>query len=442
MGLLQTDPRLARIAGLLGVLPGVQQTPGSGMPGADSPMAPAQMPQMQAPAALPDNRSLWDKIKDGAARLPQGLMPAPAGLSGLLSDDEQGAARHRGMLDLGLSLLANAHGQNGGNAPSLGQALQAGVGAMDQGYQGSLDKTLQGKITGMQLGQQQTILAGRKSIGAYLAQTVNGTPEQQMDAMRKAYMMATAIGDHETAKTLQGVIEKGVELQKSPKLEHVDMGDKIAILNPETGAVVMTYPKGTSPASAEAQAMRSLALQQRQDSIDMRREQNSSSREARHVGQYAQNAKPFAQSAAAYQTLNELRSAAMHGDPIAQQTALQDFIRMVLPGQMVAQGEIHNYGNLMGLGDKAGQILMRLEKGSPLSTAQIKSIYARADGLVKAKRDAANYLRKQAQDRAAKFGVDPEAFVDYFGYLDGETNGMKPAPVGAAAVDRHLNKDY
>lgn len=172
----------------------------------------------------------------------------------------------------------------------------------------------------------------------------------------------------------------------------------------------------------------------------MRREQQEAQREARYVAQYSQDVKPFAQSAAAYQTLAELRSAAMHGDPIAQQTALQDYLRMVLPGQAIAQGEIHSYSNLLGLGDKAGLLLKKLENGQPLSTAQIKSIYDRADGLIKSKKGAHDALRKQAQDRGSKYSIDADAYPDYFNYLN--IGAPVPATTGAGAIDRHLNKSY
>jgi hypothetical protein len=433
------DPRTRRMGGILGALPDYQLTPGATPPG---PGAPVSMPVRQpvAPGPIPNGGppGLLDRIMGGLGSARDRMMPAPAGIGDLLSPGEISSARGRGVMDIGLSLLANAHGQGGGNAPSLGSSLLQGAQAGRQGYEGDVDKTVQQHVQGMQFGQQQHILQGRQAIGQFLAQSVNGSPEQQLDAMKKAYMMSTAIGDTETAKALQGVIEKSMENHSKP-LQVVPAGGHSLLLDPETHMRVGDVPHSPTPMSEEARAMRETGLDMRQQALADREEQQRSQREARHVAQYEANVKPFAQTAAAYQTLDELRSAAMHGDPIAQQTALQDFIRMVLPGQMVAQGELHNYAHLMGLGDRAGQMLMKLERGSPLSTAQIKSIYDRADGIIKAKRGASDYLRKQAQKRASAYQIDPEAFVDHFGFLN--TQPQAPA-TGAAAVDRHLNKSY
>src|SRR5690348_8234589 len=117
--------------------------PGGGVPGVNNnatPITAAQMPQMQAPPPAPKPLSLWQRIQ-------QNLMPTPQGLDGVLTGDDLSHARGRGLLDMGLSLLANSQGEGGGNAPGFGQALAAGVGAMRQGYGEDVSNALQGRVT-------------------------------------------------------------------------------------------------------------------------------------------------------------------------------------------------------------------------------------------------------------------------------------------------------
>jgi hypothetical protein len=403
----------------------------------------APQPITANPVAPPpphaDTRSIIDKIRDGIGQVPAALMPAPQGMDSLLSPDDVGAARGRGVLDFGLSLLGNAQGQNGGNAPGLGASLAAGVQAGRAGYQGALDSTVQGRMTGMQLGQQAHILQGRQAIGQFMQKNMTGDQTNDFAVLRKAYMLSAAMGDHETMKALSPLLEKDPSFQKQ-ELSHVDMGDKIGILDPRTGQVVRTYPKGKLPMSDEARASMEASLGLRRESLDARQEQQASTREARMVSQYDQNTKRQQAQAIALQSLNEMRSGAFKGDPVSQQTALQDFIRLVLPGQIVSQGELHKYANQLGLGQKGALMLQRLDNGQPLDMSVIKSIYNHADALAKSARGAGDYYRKQFQKRGAKYKIDPEAFVDHFGFLD-QTQGGAPA-TGASAIDRHLNRSY
>jgi hypothetical protein len=438
--MLPSFPKIdPRILAILKQFPGAQQTPGAQPGDMAQPAVAAQAP----PPEQPDARSLIQKIQMG---IPAGIrsardavMPEPTGLAGLLSPDDVGSARGRGVLDFGLSMLANATGQNGGNAPSLGQALQAGVGAARSGYKDTMDTTIGNRMTGLQLGTQAHILQARQAIGKFLEGHMNGDMPTQMGALRQAYMMAAAVGDHETMKTLSPLLEKDPGLlNKEPQV--VPAGGRSVLLDPITHQPIGVIPHTATPMSDDTRDFRQGAADARNESIAMRRDQQAAQREARMVSQYEVMTKPFAQAAINVQALNENRHGAMLGDPVAQQTALQDFIKLNLPGQMVTAGELHQYASLMGLGDKGAQLLQKLEHGTPLSTQQMRLIYQHADGLVAERRKAANYLRKQMQARGAKYNIDPEAFVDHFGFLDDAP--VAPAATGAAAVDRHLRKDY
>lgn len=386
----------------------------------------ANMPQMSAPPSPPQQPSFLDRLMESVAHVPAD------GLGGLLSPDDVRGARHRALLDAGLSLLANSHGVNGGNAPSLGQALQQGVSAARQGANDAVDTSVKEKQIGMQMGMQQHVLAARRSIGQFIAQNMTGDRVNDFATLRKAYMMSAAVGDQESMKALSPYLEKDPGIQNREP-QAIPAGGKTVLLDPVTHQPMGEIQHTPAPMSDETRAFREEAAAMRQQSIDMRTEQQRAQREARFVAQYETMSKPFAQAAINVQALNENRYGAMHGDPIAQQTALQDFIKLNLPGQMVTAGELHQYASLMGLGDRGTQLLQKLEKGTPLSATQMRLIYQHADGLVKARKKAADYLRTQMQKRGAGYGIDPDAFVDHFGFLsDGDAGAEAPAAGGSS----------
>jgi hypothetical protein len=84
---------------------------------------------------------------------------------------------------------------------------------------------------------------------------------------------------------------------------------------------------------------------------------------------------------------------------------------------------------------EAGQIIQRLEQGSPLSQKQIELILSHSDNLIKERKKGLNYIRNAYAERGKRDGVDPQAFVDWFGFLpqdDEEGNGPTTAtPAGA-----------
>lgn len=174
-----------------------------------------------------------------------------------------------------------------------------------------------------------------------------------------------------------------------------------------------------APPNPETAALRDLTLSTRKDAMSQRNE-------ARLVSQYTEATKKYSQTADALQAINENRAGALKGDPVAQQTLLQDFIKLNLPGQQVTEGDIGHYMNLMGLGEKGQQLLDKLRQGTPLGQEQIKLILSHADNLAVARRQAHQYLRQQYVDRGARSGVPAESFPDWFGFLP--PSGPQQAP--------------
>lgn len=212
--------------------------------------------------------------------------------------------------------------------------------------------------------------------------------------------------------------------QRPSPMEHVDAGNRVEMRDPVTGNLVETISKGAAPVSPEVQAMRVMTAGQRQDAMTARNE-------ARIVQQFNMATKPHAATAATIQAINENRYGALNHDPIAQQTLLQDFIKLNLPGQIVTAGELHNYAGLRGLPDQVRQILQKYKSGDPLSEAQVKQILGHADNLIAERRKAFNYVRGEYSKRAEREGVDSQALVDPYGFLDEGT----PATSGNAPVN-------
>lgn len=431
------DPRIARIAGLLGPMPEIQQTPGTGLLSPNAPLAPAVMPAMPQPAPMPDNRTLWKKVQDGAVAARDRLTAIPESIEGLLSSDDTERAHRRGLLDMGLSLLSDARGVNGGNAPSFGQALASGVGAARQGAEQSAMGSLQGGQLAQQLAQQRFILGARQVIAQIYGPRPGDTQEQTEDKMRKAVAAYSAIGDFQSLAALKDAMPQLFKERPIPKYQHVDMGDRIGIVD-QSGQVVRTYPKGRVPMSPEAQAMMEANLGLRQDAAADREDNRRFTRERALVQQYEGATKPITDATQALQTLYSMKDAALAGNAMAQQNALLAFIKLQHPNAVVRPSEIHTYAGLMGLGDKAGQLIQKLEKGTPLSQAQIASIYSQVVGLHTAWKGRYDAYRKDFVDRALQYGIDPRVFTDPFATLPAPSGVAAPAATSSASIRQFL----
>lgn len=432
------DPRdRQRMAGLFGATPQIQQTPSAGLMGPNGLLAPARAPNIPPPGLSRDNRTLLQKLQDrlGAAR--DGLTPIPEALSGLLSSDDIESAHQRGTMDFGLSLIGNAHGVGAGNAPSFGQALQAGVGAARQGAEQSAMGSIQGSQLAQQMAQQRFILGARQAIGQIYGPQPDDSQGQIEDKMRKAIAAYTAVGDHQSLAALKDAMPQLFKERPVPKYEHVDMGDKIGIVD-QSGQVVRTYPKGRVPMSPEAQAAMETNLGLRQDAANDREDNRKFTRERALVQQYEGATKPITDATQALQTLYSMKDGALAGNAMAQQNALLAFIKLQHPGAVVRPSEIHTYASLMGLGDKAEQLIQKLQKGTPLSQTQIASIYAQVNGLHAAWKNRYDTYRKDFVDRASQFGIDSRVFTDPFATLPAPSGSAAPSATSSASIRQFL----
>ena len=410
---------------LIGQMPGIQQTPEGGMPGMmntdATPIGPGQQPQMpqqmQQPQPPPQPTSLWQRIQ-------QNLMPSPQGLAGLVSEGDVSHARGRGLMDMGLSLLANARGEGGENAPSFGHALQAGVGAMRQGYNTDLNGVAQGNMQGMQMSQQKAILQGRQAIGQFLQKNISGDQAQDFVALRKAYMMAAAIGDADMMKSLSPLLEKDPGLENSP-LQAVPAGGQTVMLDPRTHKQVGVIPHTPVPIDAsvleERQARMQRAIAEAQSRGDARLEMQLSrdmQRENTFLDNYRQDPDVKYGTAVAQVAgqLNALRPRALAGEPYAQYQALEAVLRLRNP-EMNRQPNPYDYRVLatsMGLQGKVFKALENYQKGTILPKEAMRRLYETSDVMVHQGRERFDAAHGKFSQRLAHWKIDPALIPDVF----------------------------
>lgn len=303
--------------------------------------------------------------------------------------------------------------QMGGGAPSRGPRFEFSAGGYTdhkpewQAQDAARSQKMQDQFAPMLVQRMMAQQERDRKIAGYVAAGVDQHRAQ-------LYVDNPALADNDPK----------VGKQAAPKsMEHVDLGDRVEMRDPVTGKVVETIRKGKAPGSDAAAAVRESAIQQRKDALGSRTE-------ARMVSQYHNATKKYSQTADALQAIAENRAGALRGDPVAQQTLLQDFIKLNLPGQIVTEGELHHYAGLMGLGDKGGQLLQKLQQGSPLSETQIKLILQHSDNLAAERRKGAKFLRDSYIQRGARQGVPDDAFEDWFGFLPDEQAAGHPAVTG------------
>lgn len=227
-----------------------------GAPGAPAPTFPGGgigVAGMQQPAPP---RSIWEAIRDrieGARkRAAESLMPSPGEL---LSPEQVGQARRRGLLAGGAALLENSGAVPGSPfTPTLAQALGRGITAAQGGYQ-------EGVGGALQIAEKQRLDAFRADLARRYPITPDMPPDQINRALQGMFAEA-ATRDPELAQTLQGVAAALANASGSTpeSLMQVDDivgpgGDPVKIIMGEkSGKYVHILPKAIDPQVAARDA--------------------------------------------------------------------------------------------------------------------------------------------------------------------------------------------
>lgn len=193
----------------------------------------------------------------------------------------QAQTRSQGITNLGLALL-----QAGGPTRTpggFGQALgQAGMQAM-QANQGLMDRNLERALTARKLQQEQDVQKRRESIlaslpeeyraiydvspnlfgellkskilpsdrktavvGNTLVDVATGQPVYQGQQERKTQIVGNQIVDVNTGE----VVFTAPKDEKPPKTREVNVGNKVLLINDETGQTIREFPVGLAPRAA------------------------------------------------------------------------------------------------------------------------------------------------------------------------------------------------
>lgn len=334
------------------------------------------------PAALPvpaPRPSLWQ-------RLQHGLMPVPRGLEGLLTDDDVKHARNMGLLNFGLSMLDQAHGDPmGGNAPSLGSAfahsMKAGLGQYDQ----SLQSTAQQGVAGQELAQKRFILTNRMRVAQQFAPQPNETPEQTSQRLKGMYLEYLRAGDTEMAGKLGEVVSKLFAANDKP-VEHVDLGDRTAILDPISGKTIRYEPNGIKPkTAAEVDASSKFQADQKNKILD----------------DYARDTKDFHQVMAGWDVL----VGATKNPNLATPFAVTDaYARITNPGAIVRPTTMEMIHDMGSIGQKMQKYWEQNVNGG-LPPEILNDFKRTLYNIVREHKNQYDKIRKSALTRGLQSGI-------------------------------------
>jgi hypothetical protein len=178
--------------------------------------------------------SFWEKIQAG-------LMPVPAGMEGLLSPEETKAGRMQGLLSMGASLLSNSGPKTAdkyvGFGPALGQALQAGQGAMQAPLENKMNvMQLQAAKAGLE-GKQLELARAKKISDARQAIIAKYPPPTNEPGAMAAWSEKVLphfieIGDSDTVGQLTDLRKS---LTPKDRYQQTQVGDAATTFDPATG---------------------------------------------------------------------------------------------------------------------------------------------------------------------------------------------------------------
>lgn len=372
-----------------GLLDDIQLTP-SAAPSVRGPVA-APMPRIQAP---PQSRF---------QRLLSSFLPAPKGLESLFTPDELEAARKRGLLDFGLTVLANSRGQaNGQPAPSLGQALLAGVNAGRGAFEGQLVGGLQNEMLARELAAQQRIDAAHATMQEFLAPKPGETPEQRNERILSAWRAAVASGDTQTAQAMtaavQQILSPGGRDRRNPI--QVRLGDHMQLRDPDTLAVLADLPINPNPRDPNAP-----------DTAQQMREQRMFVREQQLTDDFNKDTKDARDAAMKIQGAIAETDRALAGDGAAQINMLYAFVNAMDPATAVREGEIALAQAAAPFWDRARAMISKYMSGesvavppemirrmSELMSRRLRGYQKYVDGRAKYYRGRARYWKLENAD--------------------------------------------
>lgn len=327
------------------------------------------------------------------------LFPSPQPMDGLITEEDIRNAQRQGMLGLGAGLLA-ASGpstQRTSFLQAVGQGLQSG----QQAQQGSLDATMQRRATGAQVGRMQNETQQAQARATARAQILQQYPPpgaNDPEGLKKwidATLPLWAQADPQTAGQLAD-LRKSLNGPTPPpaSVQHVDLGDRVQVIDGRTGAVLREVPKAASPSVRLRGDLMTPASA-------ARIEQNIISRFDAQAKDYTKAAEAWAQ---VDHVLQRARANDHSPDDIVQ--LIDGISRLNNPGAVVRTGTVAL--QLQKIGSYADKLRMWMARGSSGAwpTDIVEGIARAAREIAKEHAHQYNDLRGRAIKRGERVGLD------------------------------------
>lgn len=335
------------------------------------------------------------------------VMPAPAGYGSLISDDDLRHARRSGLLNFGLSMLDAAHNAPGMGTPSLGQAFSKSVRTGLDSYNQDVNQNLQQRLGAQQIAQQQLILANRMRVAQQYAPTENETPDQTAQRLRQMYLEYLRVGDTDMAGKLGEVVSKLFADSDKP-VEHVDLGDRTAILDPKTGRVLRYETNGPKPKSG--------------DEVTATNRFNATQTNA-ILDDYRTDTKTYRTALDGYRVLQGALQSPNLTTPFA---ALDAYARVINPGAVVRQGTMAILQEMGSYDQKVRRWLSMAEQGQWPSD-MLQDIKTRLDAVMRGHHVDYQDARRRAVLRGQMLGIPIEPLLDRDADTFGNDTSAPPA---------------
>lgn len=374
------------------------------------------------PYAKVKGRSLMDRFGEQ-------LMPTPQGMEGLISAEDIAAARHQGLLGLGMSLLEasgpTTQDKKVGIMQAIGRGLTGGQGAYQQAIQGAAGlkgATQQYKLGAAKLQEAETeakrqggLTQGRQSIVDKYPM-----PKGDINAMAgwidQVLPEFVRISDEETVARLSE-IRKSIGEQK-PK------GSWIEVPGPD-GKPRTRYVTQEEAGTAGIPIYEKPA---RDSSANLLDEQRMFTRANMLGDDYRNTTKSIQQAADQYRTLTATAPAAKAGSPQAQIALVFSFMKTLDPTSVVRESEYATAKNAAGVPERIRNQYNKVLDGHFLTPEQV-------DGFVRTGRSSAQQWKRQQDlhiktfgQRARRWRIEPQdVTMDFFDGLPLDDQAAQPA---------------
>lgn len=381
-------------------------------------------PEPTPPSAMPITARMAPRRQSIFERFRDALMPQPEGLGGMVSPEMQSSAQRSGLLDAGISLLNDSGRVVGGPAPSMGQALAHGLLAARAGHQQSLEQGINNSLLTDDQDRKQQLQSVRQAIQRKYAPAPGASSAQVEDSLKQMFNEYVRIGDTEMVGKLAQVMPSLNHDKDAKPVEHIDLGDKVAVVDALTGKVLGVMSKGATPKTpAEIDAGLKFHADQKNKILD----------------DYARDTKDFHQVMAGWDVLQ----GATKDPTLATPFAITDaYARITNPGAIVRPTTLEMIHDMGSVGQKMQKWWAQNANGS-LPPDIVRDFQKTLYNIVKNHKTQYDQIRGKAITRAKQSGIDDISSLleDY--QLDdplAATTPPKPGSKGSSATIRQFLK--